>query len=303
MGAEPPANSFRAAVLSGRAGGQDPVVRTKQAHGENPSCDLSKVAIPRSESRSGNQRGGDRHRLTAEHALVRLDGRDYVVELINLSGGGAMVRGKFDVKLWDHVSLVLGDKDELDCAVRWLKGDDIGLEFAHETRIDCDSDSRDALLRAVICKSFPEIEFDPLALPEFADPDEPEENYEQRRVVRHPLIWNGTLFNGYATEPVRLRNISPNGALVQAACDFPVGSSVFLDLGASGELEATVRWSRGGQSGLAFAEPYEMQLLARSRPEVASDERPAAIGKEQAKPWAEGWRRSTLDEMARSLGG
>ena len=68
-----------------------------------------------------------------------------------------MVSGPLAVMLWDHVGLVLGGEDEIDCAVRWIKGDKIGLEFAHETRLDCNEEMRDELLRAVIRKSFPDI--------------------------------------------------------------------------------------------------------------------------------------------------
>ena len=305
MNAEPPANSFRATVLSGRTGSQDPVVRTKQAHVDNPFCDLTKISVARSESRRGNQRGGDRHRLSAEQAIVRVAGRDHGVELVNLSAGGAMVRGHLEVMLWDHVGLVLGEDGELDCAVRWIKGDQLGLEFAHETRIDCDRETRDALLRAVIRKSFPEVAFDPLAEP--AVQSEVEEEPELRSADRHPLIWNGVVyhdeFHDYEAEPVRLRNISTTGALVQSGHDLSEGATIYLDLGAAGRFEATVRWTRGGQSGLAFTEPFDLQLLSNSRPDVASDSSSQAFGKRTTEPWAEGWRRSTLDEMARSLGG
>ena len=82
----------------------------------------------------------------------------------------------------------------------------------------------------------------------------------------------------------------------------PEGATVFLDFGATGQLEATVRWTRSGQSGLAFTEPFDVQSLSNSRPEVASEDQPETFGKARAEPWAEGWRRSTLDEMARSLG-
>ena len=269
MTAEPPANSFRATVLSGRSGSPDPVVRTKRAHVENASGDLTMIPIPRSETRNGNQRGGDRHRLSAEQAIVRVAGRDRQVELVNLSAGGAMVRGQLHVMLWDHVGLVLGEGDELDCAVRWIKADGVGLEFAHETRIDCDRDSRDELLRAVIRKSFPEVAFDPLAVPEQAE--ESSEDDENRCAPRHPLIWNGVVYHDYDAEPVRLRNISGTGAQIQSGHEMPEGVTVFLDLGATGRFEATVRWSRGGLSGLAFTEPFNLQLLDRSRPEVTSD--------------------------------
>lgn len=187
--------------------------------------------------------------------------------------------------------------------MRWIKGDRVGLEFAHETRIDCDRQSRDELLRAVIRKSFPEVAFDPLAGPEVEQEAEFGADSDHHCAPRHPLIWSGVVYHDYDAEPVRLRNISATGALVQSGHDLPEGATVYLDLGATGRLEATVRWTRGGQSGLAFAEPFDIQALDKSRPDVASDSRPQAFGKERAEPWADGWRRSTVNEMARSLGG
>ena len=66
--------------------------------------------------------------------------RKHVVELINLSGGGAMISGELNLMLWDHVELrARRAMDEIECAVRWIKDDRIGLEFAHETRLDCDA--------------------------------------------------------------------------------------------------------------------------------------------------------------------
>ena len=306
MTAEPTANSFRSAVLSGRAGLHDNlVVRTKRGRVDSSAEGLAAVPVARSEERRGNQRGAGRHRLSAEQALVRNTDGEHVVALVNLSAGGAMIGGQLAVMLWDHVGLVLGGEDEIDCAVRWIKGDKIGLEFAHETRLDCDEEMRDDLLRAVIRKSFPDLKDDPLHYPRRRAEDDPNvdpEEAQRRRAERHPLIWNGVVYHDYDVEPVRLRNISVSGALVQSGHDLPEGATVYLDLGAAGKLEATVRWTRGGQSGLAFTEPFDVHQLAEVKPEVtANTASETAFGNQE--PWASGWRRSTIDEMARSLGG
>jgi len=307
MTAEPTANRFRAAVLSGREGRHDDLVlRTKNGRIDVAAEGLSAVSVPRSEERRTNQRGGDRHRLTAEQVIVRHKGHDTVVELINLSAGGAMVRGKLDAMLWDHVAVVLGGQDEIECAVVWIKGDALGLEFAHETRIDCDEETRDELFRAVILKSFPDLRGDPLHYPKRRvedDPDADPDDAQRRSAERHPLVWNGIVYHDNKIDPVRLRNVSAGGALVQSSHELPEGATVDLDLGAAVRLEAIVMWTRGGQSGLAFAEPFDVRLLSRCPPEVASDVPSPAFGDQQARAWAPGWRRSTIDEMARSLGG
>jgi hypothetical protein len=291
--------NIRAKIFGGTA--EEPLVRAKQPRGAQPDT-LHSIAVRRAESRRGNQRGDDRHRLAAEQAVLRHSGDDHAVELINLSAGGAMVRGQLEPMLWDNVGLVLGDEGELSCAVRWIKGDRIGLEFAHETRIDCEREARDELLRAVICKSFPEVAFDPLA-ERAVDNQLESEAADSRCAPRHPLIWNGIVYHDYDADPVRLRNISATGALVQSGSTLPEGQTVFLDLGAGGKLEAVVRWTRGDQAGLAFTEPFDIQKLSNLRPDVAVHGRSTTFGEQDAEAWAPGWQRATVDQMARSLGG
>jgi PilZ domain len=288
-------------------GADEPLLPIKKPKGAKFDA-LNSVIVPRAETRRGNARGGDRHRLTSEQAILRHGDHEHVVELVNLSSGGAMIRGDFDLMLWDHVVLVLGEEGELDCAVRWIKGDQAGLEFAHETRIDCDDEDHDELLRAVIRKSFPDLEIE-LEYPKRRAEDDPlidPESVARRRAERHPLVWNGVIyydeFHDYEAEPVRLRNISVTGALVQSGNPLPEGAHVFLDMRAAGRLAATVKWTRGDQSGLQFEEPFDIHQLAYAAPEVTSAENspPAEFGTQE--PWAPGWKRSTVSQLARDLG-
>jgi PilZ domain. len=281
-------------------GADDPLLPPKIRKGAKADA-LDSVAVRRAESRRGNSRNRDRHRLSAEYAVLRREGKEDVVELVNLSAGGAMLRGDLGLSLWDQVRLVLGEDGEMDCAVRWIKGRDIGLEFAAETRIDCGNDERDDLLRAVIRKSFPTLQSDPLG-PEPSAEIEEESGYH-RVAERHPLIWSGIIYHDYEVEPVRLRNISASGAMVQSAHELPVGATVFLEVASVLKLEATVRWTRGGQSGISFAEPFDVQTLSRARPEVAVDEGNTCEVFGHHEPYAPAWRRATIDQMARTLGG
>jgi hypothetical protein len=268
---------------------------------------LDTVVVPRAETRRGNARGGDRHRLTSEQAILRHDRQEHIVELVNLSAGGAMIRGDVELVLWDQVGLVLGDTGEIDCAVRWLKDDRAGLEFAHETRIDCEPDEHDELLRAVIQKSFPEADIALHAAPQAEDRVIESPHMLQSRADRHPLVWNGVIYFDEAadlgSEPVRLRNISATGALVQSGNPLPQGETVYLDMRASGRHAATVVWSRADQAGLEFHAPFNLQSLSNARPDIASDENSPAPAFGSQGPWAAGWKRSTLNELARNLGG
>lgn len=299
-------NSFREQLERGP--GASPVVTSKKAKAERGVDGLHAVAVPRSEGRRANHRGGDRHRLAGEQATVRIRGKAHRVELVNLSRGGAMIEAGFKANLWDRLELVLGGGGSVECVVRWVRGKRFGLEFAHETRIECDPATMDAMLCDVIRTSFPEHEQQlgtgsAAAGGEEARPDQP----RQPRAVRHPLIWSGILHHDYEWEPVRLRNISETGALVECSAEFPVGAGVFLDLGSAGRLAARICWSRGAQTGLEFAAPFDIRKLSKATPEVASSEwvMPDYLKPEgkTSVPAVEPWKRASIEELSRSLGG
>jgi hypothetical protein len=307
MSAEPPVNSFRAAVLSGRAGKHDDIIKTaKESHADSSVEGLGMVQIPRAEHRQSNQREGDRHRLSAEEAILTGPHGETIVEVVNLSAGGAMIRTNLELMLFDHVGLIIGGDDVIDCAVRWIKGDRVGLEFAEETRLDGDREAVDSLLRNVIKKSFPDLAGDPLYRPteETEDGEQDDEQAHRRVAERHPLIWNGIVHQEHDSETVRLRNISVTGALVQSSTGLPQGATVYLDLGGAGILEAVVKWTRGAQSGLAFTEPFDIQKLAAARPNVADNEPSHGTQSSHGQP-SNGsvWNRRTIDDLASELGG
>ena len=174
-------------------------------------------------------------------------GRAHSVKLVNLSGGGAMVAADFEPMLWDRVELHLGENGTVECAVRWIKGGRIGLEFAHETRLDCSADQQAAVLREVIARTFPDLEFE---VP--AEPAAPVvlENGDQRADGRHPLIWSGVIHHDFQSCPVRLRNISETGAMIECNGPLHVGAEPLLELGEGVSIFTTVAWIVGDQAGL-----------------------------------------------------
>jgi hypothetical protein len=197
---------------------------------------------------------------------------------------------------------VLGEGAAVECAVRWLRDDKVGLEFAHETQIDCDSSTRDALLRDVIRNSFPDVEIK--ARPPRVDPP----GDHQREAPRHPLVWTGVLHHNFEWQEARLRNISANGALVECATSVPSGANVFLDLSGAGRIAAQVSWSRGDQVGLVFADRFDVSRLSQATPLLASKTgakaQPAPDGHEcDQAPWDPHWRRLSIDELGAELGG
>lgn len=308
-------NSFRSAILSGKGlHPKNPLVNEKQARGAE-SDDLASVEVPRGEGRSTNHRDDDRHRLDHETARARFEGEVHDVELVNLSGGGAMIRAAFAPRLWERLDLILAEGAEIECAVRWIRDDRVGLEFAHETRIDCDPEARDALLLEVIHRSFPDVELAPredVVVPLPVEPamqaDDDDAIANSRRTERrHPLVWMGEVFFSHNSEKVRLRNISEHGALIECPIPYPLGVEVLLDLGDAGQHFATVSWACADKAGLKFNNPFDLKLLGNVRPEVAphlmTRPGPGLQTSDIDNPWADGWKRQSLDELRADLEG
>ena len=298
--------NIRAKIFGGKDDEADPspVVEAKKPKGAKADM-LHSIAVSREETRRGDTRADDRHRLPHEQVRVSHDGASRNVQLINLSGGGAMVEGDFAPKLWDRVDLHLGDDGVIECAVRWLRDDRVGLEFAHETRIDCSADEQAALLRDTINRSFPDIAFEvPDNVPARATTTNVEEG---RRERRHPLIWSGVVHHDYQSTPVRLRNISSTGALIECEEPLRVGAEPLLDLGEAGTIFATVTWRVGDQAGLKFQAPFDLAQLSRAKPQVAPSKwnTPAYLKSEPAAdtPWAQEWGRMSLGELRDELEG
>lgn len=301
-------NSFRASIGSKKnTKPAASLLGAKQPSGTVADT-LESVAVVRETTRTTDHRDDDRHRLGDETADLLFRGKTYTADIINLSGGGAMVRGDFVPMLWEKVALTLGENGRIECAVRWIRGDRFGLEFAHETQVHGDAGKRNAMLLQVLRRSFPDIggvvppEREPA---DFAAPEPPSD--EGRGDLRHPLIWTGMVHYNHDSTPVRLRNISSAGALVESPRSFPIGSELFLDLDEAGSLFATVRWVKGDQVGLSFAEPYDIAELAKARPAVTPQRwsQPDYLREDHGdgSPWSQGWNRLSVDDLKASLEG
>jgi PilZ domain-containing protein len=293
--------NIRAQIFGRGGAAQDPLVRAKQPRGAK-SEELNSVTVPREERRRGNNRAVDRHRLTEELVQITHEGVSRQGQLVNLSGGGAMVGTDLEVKLWDRVDLHLGDHGTIECAVRWIRDGRIGLEFAHETRLDCSADDQATLLRDAISRSFPDIQH--------FDGPEPESGsrstQEHRSASRHPLIWSGVLHHDYQSTAVRVRNISATGARIETKSPVRVGSEPVLELGDSISLSATVEWVVGDQVGVRFHSLFDMSQLGRARPEVTPNHwlRPAYLDKVEAdSAWDPRWHRLSVGELKHELEG
>ena len=304
-------NNFRASVFSGKPRQEANTLLGAKKPAATHTDGLDGIAVARDVGRTTNHRDDDRHRLDDERAWIHFRSESVNVELINLSGGGAMIATDIKPRMWERLDLVLGEHGALECAVRWLRDDRIGLEFAHETQVGGDPMQRDAMLLEVIRRSFPDLSIaaPDAAVFELEAPGEPlsEEVAARRTSSRHPLIWKGSILFQHDTIPVRLRNISPDGALLDVPHPLPTDAEVYLDLGAAGSLFATVSWSRGDQVGLHFAERFDIAQLAKLRPDLAPQRwaSPDYLREDQGdgSPWAEQWNRMSIEELKTSLEG
>lgn len=291
--------NIRSKIFGTGHAAEEPILRAKAPKGAKADV-LNSITVLREESRKANSRFEDRHRLTGERVRIAYGGAQHEVVLINLSGGGAMVAGEFAPALWDRVDLQLGDNGSIECAVRWLRGDRVGLEFAHETQLDCGADQQAALLREVITRSFPELVFDVSDIPGPI-------GEESRTERRHPLIWSGTLHHDYQSTTVRVRNISATGAMVESQVPVRIGSEPLLELNEAASLSASVTWAIGDQVGLHFHTPFDMSLLAHSKPQVAPAQWVPPAYLEQApandSPWDPRWKRMSVSELKQELEG
>ena len=293
--------NIRAKVYGGIDPAEEPLIQPKKPKGAKADT-LHSITVRREMRRASDGRAEDRHRLAGERARITHEGTDIQVELVNLSGGGAMIEGPFEPMIWDRVDLHLGNHGSIECRVRWVRDGRVGLEFAHETRLDWPSDEVAMVLRHVIERTFPHIVF-----PESGEPEpEPECADEHRAARRHPLVWNGTLHHDYQSDPVRVRNISSAGAMIETAALVRVGTEPLLELSEAVSLSVTVEWAVGDQVGLSFHSPFDMNLLAESRPVVAANDwtPPAYLDPDQQESDTEDrWGRLNLYQLRHELEG
>lgn len=298
--------NIRAKIYGGTEAAEESLLRTKKPKGSSPEG-LDGVSVARDARRTTNSRGEDRHRLIGERAVVLHKRRKHDVELINLSGGGAMIGAALPAKLWDRAELRLGKHGAIECAVRWVREGRVGLEFAHETRLDWPAEQVAAMLGQVVARSFPNSQpkpDEPLAAVDVEVRKSSED--EQRIATRHPLIWSALLHHDYQTTKVRVRNLSRTGAMIESAVAVRVGTEPLIELSDTLSLSVTVLWAVGDQVGLRFHSPLEMSALASTQPGVATfDWQPPAYLSQMDKGSAgdNHWDRLSLSELRTELEG
>jgi hypothetical protein len=234
-----------------------PIARKKdKPREESLSGSLTGISIPRSESRTSNHRSEDRQPNLVHSGTLTIRRRKLEVEVVNVSSRGAMVRSDEEAFIGEQVDIQFADCNRIRATVRWVKEGKMGLEFEERTEIIASARTQDSIARSHLA----------LVPAEEPSGDARKDRALALRAARQGLVWNGTLYWTFEALSVRVRNISPDGAMVDCDRDLPVGSQVRLNLAEAGTLESEVRWCNGGQIGLRFDEKFDLKRLARAKP-------------------------------------
>jgi hypothetical protein len=86
--------------------------------------------IPRTETRSIDERTELRHPSVSNTAVLEFRGRKHVIRLINVSPSGAMVVFPHTPNIGERLLIQLLDRGAVWAQVRWVKDGRIGLSFA-----------------------------------------------------------------------------------------------------------------------------------------------------------------------------
>jgi hypothetical protein len=256
---------------------------SKSARGGG-SGSLARVRIRREESRTCDQRREDRHIDVIGRAAIRYERETHDVPVLNVSAHGAMIRSDLEPQIGARVDIQFEECNWTQCHVRWVRGGRVGLEFEKETLIISANDSGSRMVSGRRAGEHPTIAI------------------KNERAPRQHLILRGQLHWGSGSMPVRLRNISGQGALVDGTQDLEAGEPVVLELPGGIAVEATVRWCQSKHIGVRFDQPFDPAVLAQGHDEPPAQSnyvKPDYLksdGKADS-PWAARWERLNRDDL------
>jgi hypothetical protein len=288
-------HELRSAIASGEGLRPNGPI-AKKSKPAAPKGGLATISVKREESRLTNQRREERHRNILEDATVYFRRRKHQVPVINVSSSGVMIEADIQPWIGERLEIQFADCNRTRCVVRWIRGNRMGLEFNDETTIIGPASIQDFIIRR-------------LRGDEGAAHDDEDANAKADREPRHNLIWIATLHCNHDSIPVRMRNISSEGAMLETTHPFPVGAEVLLDLEEAGTAFAKVRWAKGGQIGVKFDARFNLKNLQKCSPTAASMSaagkattymvKPSYLESEKSSssPWAAMWDKFNLEDL------
>src|SRR3546814_10072396 len=99
----------------------------------------SGLVIPRETTRKTNHRNEDRYPVVDEYANAAWRDETSRVRVVNFSSNGLQIECTRPALIGEMLAVSLGDCEPAGCAVRWIRGHRIGLEFVDETQILSDA--------------------------------------------------------------------------------------------------------------------------------------------------------------------
>lgn len=231
-------HKLRSDILS--AGRERPSPVATKAKAATLGGSLASVPVKRTESRTTNQREGDRLPGVIATTTLTYGRHKHDARVVNLSSDGAMVELDLDVRIGDRVGISLGDGSDGKCIVRWIREGRIGLEFdGYSLELGQADDGSFAFRRNTSGK-----------------------RRIAERAPRQSLVWRATIHAGHDSIPVRLVNVSSSGAMLEGDLAFEEGATVLLDLSGAGMMPSTIRWCEKGRAGVVFERDFDVGILS-----------------------------------------
>src|SRR5688572_15160758 len=196
---------------------------------------------PDGEKRAADRRREERRTGVASTARIAIRGHEQEVSVHNLSRRGVMIGGEIDGKDGDRIAVQFPHCSPIHGTIRWVEDGRTGIEFARQTALLIPAHWRLVGGRR--------------------DGEAPTGADKKPRPPRHKLLWECELHWSRGADRVRLRNISPEGAMLDGSKNVPVGTEVMLVLKSAGTIAGKVRWARSGQLGLEFDRNFDIRKL------------------------------------------
>ncbi|HWT11511.1 MAG TPA: PilZ domain-containing protein [Allosphingosinicella sp.] len=245
---------------------------------------LAAIKVRREESRRCDQRREGRHPNVVDAAAITYQRRTHQVAVLNVSSRGAMIQcDALKPRIGARIEIRFADCNRTECFVRWVRDGRIGLEFGKETLVIGPAQVRELIVGGRRAGEQPTVEI------------------KRERAPRQSLILRGELHWAGGSMPVRLRNISADGAMLEGSQDLEPGGAVVLELGGVAAVAGRVRWCRSRQLGIRFDEPFDLPSLAHpdEAPQGPAMVKPDYLRteKDPDSPWAARWDKLTADNL------
>jgi diguanylate cyclase (GGDEF)-like protein len=124
----------------------------------------------------------------------------------------------------------------------------------------------------------------------------------REREPRLALLRRAQLVSASEEHPVRIRNISARGALVEAPGNIPIALAITLKLADGWSFTGEVRWRRGNRFGIEFCAPIALdEFVVGNPPPALSDtphDEPATAGENTELAPVPEWLTQTVEDSA-----